>query len=77
MAGDRPVYAPRAARFIPDGSRLPPDVLVAGGIAGDGSLEELTRHATAVGTEAARRAAGIGRGLLLAMPHRGSVLLMR
>ena len=75
MAGDRPAYAPRAARFIPDGSRLPPDVLVAGGIAGDGSLEELTGHATAVGTEAARRAAGIGRGLLLAMPHRGSVLL--
>ena len=75
MSGDRPAYAPRAARFIPDGSRLPPDVLVAGGIAGDGSLEELTGHATAVGTEAARRAAGIGRGLLLAMPHRGSVLL--
>jgi sarcosine oxidase, subunit alpha len=75
MSGDRPAYAPRAARFIPDGSRLPPDVLVTGGIAGDGSLEELTGHATAVGTEAARRAAGIGGGLLLAMPHRGSVLL--
>jgi sarcosine oxidase subunit alpha len=75
MAGDRPAYAPRAARFIPDGSRLPPDVLVTGGIAGDGNLEELTGHARAVGTEAARRAAGIGRGLLLAMPHRGSVPL--
>jgi sarcosine oxidase subunit alpha len=75
MSGDRPAYAPRAARFIPDGSGLPPDVLVTGGIAGDGSLGELTGHATAVGTEAARRAAGIGRGLLLAMPHGGSVPL--
>ena len=74
MSGDRPAYAPRAARFIPDGSRLPPDVLVTGGIAGDGSLAELTGHAIAVGTEAARRAAGIGSGLLLAMPHGGSVL---
>jgi sarcosine oxidase subunit alpha len=74
MSGERPGYAPRAARFIPDGSRLPPDVLVTGGIAGDGSLAELTGHAIAVGTEAARRAAGITSGLLLAMPHRGSVL---
>jgi sarcosine oxidase subunit alpha len=73
MSGDRPVYEPRAARFLPDGSRLPPDVLVTGGIAGDGSLEELTGHAAAVGTEAARRAAGIGRGWLLATPHRGNV----
>jgi sarcosine oxidase, subunit alpha len=75
MSGDRPAYAPGAARFIPDGSGLPPDVLVTGGIAGDGSLGELTGHATAVGTEAARRAAGIGRGLLLAMPHGGSTPL--
>jgi sarcosine oxidase subunit alpha len=73
MAGDRPVYEPRAARFFPDATRLPPDVLVTGGIAGNGSLEELTGHAAAVGAEAARRAAGIARGWLLAMPHRGSV----
>ena len=72
MSGDRPVYESRAARFLPDSSRLPPDVLVTGGIAGDGSLEELTGHARAVGAEAARRAAGIGRGLLLAMPHGGN-----
>ncbi len=71
MSGDRPVYNWRAARFFPDVSRLPPDVLVTGGIAGDGSLAELTGHATAVGTEAARRAAGIGRARLLAAPgHR-------
>ncbi|MDQ3709366.1 MAG: sarcosine oxidase, partial [Actinomycetota bacterium] len=53
MAGDRPVYSPRAARFF--SSRLPDDVLIAGGIAGDGSLDELLAHAGAVGDEAARR----------------------
>ncbi len=56
MAGDRPVYDPRAARFFPDPGRLPGDVLPAGGISGDGSLEELVAHAGAVGREAARRA---------------------
>jgi sarcosine oxidase subunit alpha len=75
MSGDRPGYAPRATRFIPDGARLPKDVLVTGGIAGDGSLEELIGHAAAVGAEAARRAAGIARGLLLAMPHGGNIPL--
>jgi sarcosine oxidase, subunit alpha len=73
MSGDRPAYVPRAARFFPDSARLPPDVLVTGSIAGDGSLTELTGHAAAVGAEAARRAAGIARGLLLAMPHRANV----
>jgi sarcosine oxidase subunit alpha len=72
MSGDRPAYVPRAARFITDGSQLPADVLVTGGVAGDGSLAELTGHAAAVGTEAARRAAGIASGLLLAMPPDGS-----
>ena len=56
QSGDRPVYVPRAARFVP-GSGLPDDVLATGGIAGDGSLDELRRHADAVGTEAARPAA--------------------
>jgi sarcosine oxidase, subunit alpha len=68
MSGDRPVYDPRAARFLPDVSRLPHDVLVTGGIAGDGTLDELTGHAAAVGAEAARRAADIGRTWLRAMP---------
>jgi sarcosine oxidase, subunit alpha len=72
MAGDRPVYSQRAARFLPDLSRLPREVLVTGGIAGDGTLDELTAHATAVGAEAARRADGIGRTWLRAMPgHSG------
>jgi sarcosine oxidase subunit alpha len=64
MAGDRPVYEPAAARFFP-GAGLPADVLAVGGITGDGSLDELTEHATAAGTEAAGRAAagraGAGR----------------
>jgi sarcosine oxidase subunit alpha len=70
MSGGGAVYDGRAARFFPDTSRLPPDLLVTGGIAGDGSLAELTSHATAVGREAARRAAATGRARLLATPAR-------
>ena len=58
MAGDKPVYDERAARFFP--SRLPDDVLATGGISGDGSLDELLAHARATGREAARRAARRG-----------------
>ncbi len=70
MSGDRPVYSPQAARFFPDVDRLPQDVLVTGGIAGDGGLDELTEHATAIGAEAARRAGMIGRSRSLAVPTR-------
>jgi len=55
MAGDRPVYHPEAARFGP-GDGLPPEVLPAGGLAGDGSLDELVAHGRAVGLAAAARA---------------------
>ena len=58
MAGDKPVYDERAARFFP--SRLPDDVLATGGISGDGSFDELLSHARATGREAARRAARRG-----------------
>ena len=68
MAGDRPAYDPRAARFFP--GRLPDDVLATGGIAGDGSHEELIAHAGAVGREAARRAARIRRERQAAVPTR-------
>lgn len=54
MSGDKPVYEPRAARFRP-GGQLPDGVFVTGGIAGDGSLEELVAHARAIGTAAARK----------------------
>jgi sarcosine oxidase subunit alpha len=55
MAGGRMTYSPRAARYLPDSGGLPDSVLVSGGLAGDGTLEELARHATATGAEAARR----------------------
>ena len=58
MAGDRPRYAPEAGRFLP-GDGLPDSVVAAGGLAGDGSLEELVAHATAVGLAAAARV-GLG-----------------
>lgn len=67
MAGDLPVYEPRAARFLP-GGQATPDVLATGGIAGDGTLQQLREHATAVGTEAARRAAHGRRHDLEATP---------
>jgi len=55
MAGDRPVYDPKAARFFPAG---PPDnVLATGGMVGDGTLEELIAHGRATGELAAARAA--------------------
>jgi sarcosine oxidase, subunit alpha len=57
MAGARPVYDRGAARFVP-GGRLPDNVLAAGGLCGDGSVDELVAHARAVGTAAAGRAAG-------------------
>jgi sarcosine oxidase, subunit alpha len=69
MAGDRPVYDERAARFF--SSHLPDDVLACGGIAGDGTLEELLAHARATGTEAARRAARRPRAGIPQAPEAG------
>ena len=54
MAGDRPSYDPRAARFFP--TRLPDNVIATGGIVGDGSLDELIEHGTNSGQLAAGRA---------------------
>ncbi len=67
MAGDRPVYDGRAARFFP--SRLTEDVLVTGGLAGDGTLEELLAHARATGRDAAGRATRTGRALRAGIPQ--------
>lgn len=55
MAGDRPVYDPAAARFFP--AEVPENMLVTGGLAGDGSLAELQDHGRATGELAQRRAA--------------------
>ncbi len=57
MAGDRPVYHSRAARFLP--SSLPTNVLAAGGMVGDGTTDQLVEHGTAVGHEAALRAEAV------------------
>ncbi len=57
MAGDRPVYDPTAARFFP--SDPPDNVLATGGLAGDGSLDELRAHGAATGRLAAARAAAV------------------
>ncbi len=67
MAGDRPVYNPSAARFFP--SQLSDDVLVTGGIVGDGSIDQLIDHGRATGREAARRAAVIAGALSEATPQ--------
>jgi sarcosine oxidase subunit alpha len=69
MAGDRPVYDPVAARFFP--SSLPDDVLVTGGLAGDGSTDELLWHAELTGREAARRSQALVRAWARGMPTRG------
>ncbi len=54
LAGDRPTYDPIAARFF--SSQLPDNILVTGGIAGDGSTEELVAHGRSTGALAAARA---------------------
>jgi sarcosine oxidase, subunit alpha len=55
MAGDRPWYDASAARFRPSDD-LPDTVLAAGGIVGDGTVEELLEHGRSVGAAAAGRA---------------------
>ncbi|GAA1798667.1 FAD-dependent oxidoreductase [Planosporangium flavigriseum] len=69
MAGDVPVYNPRAARFLP-GGKAGGSVLAVGGIAGDGTLDQLCEHAATVGAEAARRAATRRYIQLQAVPTR-------
>ena len=54
MSGDRPVYDDAAARFFP--SAPTGNVLSTGGLAGDGSMDELIGHARATGRLAAARA---------------------
>ncbi len=61
MAGDRPVYDANAARFF--GSVQIDNVLTTGGIAGDGTVEELIQHGEATGRLAAARAASIAHAL--------------
>ena len=76
MAGDRPVYDQQAARFVP-GRQLRESVLPAGGLAGDGSIDELLTHAEAVGKVAAARAAGQTVASPPALPRAGHPELFR
>ncbi len=74
MAGNRPIYVPEAARFVPDSTTMPDNVLAAGGIVGDGSLEQLMAHGSAVGGQAARRAAALRRAQVATTPtSRGDI----
>ncbi len=61
LAGDRPAYDPVAARFF--SSQLPDNILVAGGLAGDGTTDQLIAHARDTGELAARRAVVIAQTL--------------
>jgi sarcosine oxidase, subunit alpha len=61
MAGARPVWDANAARFVLDDD-LPPTLLAAGGLVGDGTTDDLVRHGREVGLEAARRASGARPG---------------
>ncbi len=61
LAGDRPTYDPSAARFF--SSQLPDNILVTGGLAGDGTTEELIAHGLSTGQLAAGRAAVVGATL--------------
>ncbi len=61
MAGDRPSYHEQSARFF--GSASIDDVLTTGGIAGDGSIDQLVEHGRLTGRLAAARAAVIGHQL--------------
>jgi sarcosine oxidase subunit alpha len=57
MAGDRPIYDEDAARFFP--SAEIDNVLATGGIAGDGTLEQLVDHGRSTGRLAAQRASAV------------------
>jgi len=54
MSGDKPYYEPRAARFLPGGTDE--GVYAAGGIAGDGSIQQLRDNGASVGARAAAHA---------------------
>lgn len=61
MAGDRPNYDKNAARFFPT-NQLPENVLVAGGLVGNGSTQELIANGSCIGINAAARG-GFGQSI--------------
>jgi sarcosine oxidase subunit alpha len=71
MSGDRPMYDPGAARFFPD--RTPDNVLVTGGLAGDGSVDGLIEHGRQTGHLAASRASAVAHRLQAATARAAAV----
>ncbi len=72
MAGDRPIYDRSAARFFPT-DKLAKNVMVTGGLVGDGTTDELVNHGNAVGKNAAA-ASGHGKACELPVLTRASHL---
>jgi sarcosine oxidase subunit alpha len=68
MAGDRPVYDERAARFVPSGE-LPPGVFATGGIVGDGATDVLVAHGRAIGALASEHALRAGAAVSSKLPQ--------
>ena len=54
MAGDKPEYDQKAARYFP--KKLPDDVLATGGIVGNGDFNAICKHGSETGRIAANRA---------------------
>ncbi|MGM0929675.1 MAG: 2Fe-2S iron-sulfur cluster-binding protein [Actinomycetota bacterium] len=67
MSGDVPYYVPEAARFLP-GGQSGEGVYSTGGLAGDGTMEQLQDHADAVGQHAAHHALSARTKLAGAVP---------
>lgn len=67
MAGDLPIYDPGSARFFPN--HPSDEMLVTGGLAGDGNLAQTIEHAQATGRLAARRSAVVRHRFQQATPR--------
>ncbi|GAA1121766.1 2Fe-2S iron-sulfur cluster-binding protein [Citricoccus alkalitolerans] len=72
MAGDVPVYEPRAARFLP-GGQASDGVYATGGLTGDGTANQLMDHGEATGARAAAHALGTRRAHSRAVPTTAGV----
>lgn len=69
MAGDLPEYQPHAARFLPTADFE--YVMAAGGVVGDGSVDEIVSHGRSVGRSAAARALRRAAAWVAATPRAG------
>ena len=72
MSGDRPAYDAVAARFFC--TNLPSDVIATGGLAGDGTLDELMTHGAGTGRVAASQALKMRAEMRAMTPRAGDVI---